>query len=146
MLEVLRRIPGKFVMYVAKKDVGDAADTLQMCLGQDARADIAIQAMHNPFQYDEIEAVLLTDAENAFNREVMMCNISIMCLILSTFISSCSFVPARLFVIGNMEVISKEGTTQRDPLAMGTYALGVKPCLILVKKSHLWMISLLLET
>ena len=34
--------------------------------------------------------------------------------------------PARLFVEGNHEIKSREGTTQ-DPTAMGAYALGVTP-------------------
>ena len=34
--------------------------------------------------------------------------------------------PARLFVEGNHEIKSREGTTQ-DPTAMRAYALGVTP-------------------
>ena len=53
----------------------------------------------------------------------MLHNISIMRPIISTSISDCYFVPARLFVIGNKEIISREGTTQGDLTVMGAYAL-----------------------
>ena len=45
--------------------------------------------------------------------------------ILSTFASNCYLITARLFILGNKEIKSKEGTTQSDPTAMATYALGV---------------------
>ena len=35
--------------------------------------------------------------------------------------------PARLFVVGDHEIKSAEGTTQGDLKAMGAYALGVTP-------------------
>ena len=35
--EVLRQIARKIVMYIAKKDVKDAAGSLQLCVGQEAR-------------------------------------------------------------------------------------------------------------
>ena len=36
---------------------------------------------------------------------------------------------SQLFVIGGEEILSKEGTYQRDPTSMGTYALGLTPLL-----------------
>ena len=117
-------------MDIAKKDVQQVAGSLQVCAGQDAGAEAAIHAMYDLFQQDETEAVLLVDAENAFNstnRKAMPHNISITCPILSTFVSNCYLVPARLFILGNEEIKSTEGTTQGDPTAMGAYALGVTP-------------------
>ena len=115
-------------MDIAKKDVKLTAGSLQVCPGQDAGAEAAIHAMYDLFQQDEIKAVPLVDAESAFtsiNRKAMLHNMFISCTILSNFISNCYLVPARLFILGNKEIKSKEGTKQGDPTAMAAYALGV---------------------
>jgi len=130
--EILRRIAGKVVMRIAKNDVTRAAGSLQVCAGQEAGAEAAIHAMYDIFNDDQTEAVLLVDAENAFNsinRNVMLHNISISCPIISTYVSNCYQLNARLFIIGGKEIISQEGTTQGDPTSMGTYALGLTPLL-----------------
>ena len=44
--EVLRRICGKCVMSVVKKDVVDASGSLQLCAGQKSGSEAAIHAMH----------------------------------------------------------------------------------------------------
>ena len=128
--EVLCRIAGKVVMYIAKKDVKDAAGSLQVCAGQKAGSEAAIHAIYDVYQQDETDAVLLVDADNAFNsinRKAMLHNISITCPLITTFIANCYMKPARLFVARNHEIKSREGTTQGDPTAMGAYALGVTP-------------------
>ena len=45
--EVLRRIAGKAVMILLKKDVLQAAGLLQLCGGQVAGSEAAIHAMHD---------------------------------------------------------------------------------------------------
>ena len=78
--EVLRRIAGKFVMCIAKKDVKDAARSLQVCTSQEAGSEAAIYAIYDVYHQDETEAVLLVDADNAFdsiNRKAMLHNICI---------------------------------------------------------------------
>ena len=109
---VIRQIAGKVIMDIAKKDVQQAAGSLQVYAGQDPCADAAIHAMYDLFQQDETEVVLLVDAENAFssiNWKAMLYNISIKCPILSTFVSKCYLAPTRL--LENKEIKSKEGTT-----------------------------------
>ena len=117
-------------MDITKKDVQQAAGSLQVCVDQDEGAEATIHVMYDLFQQDATEAKLLVDSENAFNSiniKAMLHNISITCLILSIFVSNCYLVSARLFTLGNNEIKSKEGTTQDDPTAMGDYALGVIP-------------------
>ena len=81
---------------------------------------------------ENTEAVLLIDAENAFNsinRKVMLHNMKFLCPLISTYISNCYAAPARLLIFGGGERLFKEGTTQGDPTSMGTYALGILPML-----------------
>ena len=128
--EILRRIAGKVVMYITKRDVMASTGSLQVCAGHEGGAEAAIHAMHDIYNEEQAEAVLLIDAENAFNsinRKVMLHNISILCPKISTYINNCYYTSARLFIIGGQEIFSKEGTTQGDPTAMGAYALGVTP-------------------
>ena len=66
--EVLRRIAGKMVMNILKKDVMHAAGSLQVCAGQEAGAEAAIRTMCDIYNKEHSEAVLLVDGENAFNK------------------------------------------------------------------------------
>ena len=125
--EVLRRIVGKIVMNISKNEVIKSVGSLFVCDGQNSGVEAAIHSMHDVYNLEETEAVLLIDAENAFNlinRKVMLHNISILCPIIATFVNNCYTVPARMFVIGGKEMISNQGTTQGDPTAMAAYAIG----------------------
>ena len=78
----------------------------------------------------DADAVLLIDAENAFNsinRKVMLHNLKYICPIIATSIINCYATPSRLFIVGRGEILSSEGTTQSDPTAMREYALGILP-------------------
>ena len=79
--------------------------------------------MHDIVNNEETEAILLTDAENAFkalNRKMMLRNI------ISTYINNYYCSPANLC---GSKILSKEGTTPGDPTAMAAYAIGVTPLL-----------------
>ena len=65
--EILRRITGKVIVSVLKKEVASSAGALQVCAGQEAGSEAAIQAMEKIFKEKSTEAVLLIDAENACN-------------------------------------------------------------------------------
>ena len=80
--EVLRRISGKVVMMLCKKNVTKAAGSLQLSAGQDADAAAAIHAIRYIFADGDTDAVLLTDAESAFNsicRKLMLRNSKFTC-------------------------------------------------------------------
>ena len=130
--EVLRRIAGKDIMRISKNDVMRSVGPLQLCAGQYDGTEAAIHAMHHIFKNNESEAVLLIDAENAFNsinRKAMIHNISMICPIIATFIRTCYNTPARFFIIGGKEILSREVTTQGDPTSMAAYAIGMAPLL-----------------
>ena len=76
------------------------------------------------------DAVLLIDAENAFNsinHEVMLHNFKFNYPIIATYKINCYATPSRLFIVGGGEILSSEETTQGDPTAMGAYVLGILP-------------------
>jgi len=66
--DVPRRILAKAILSIVGNDIQLAAGALQTCAGQDAGAEAAIHAMRNLFEKENTEAVLLVDADNAFNR------------------------------------------------------------------------------
>ncbi|EDO37922.1 predicted protein [Nematostella vectensis] len=128
--EVVRRIIGKCVMNVAKGDVVDASSSLQLCAGQNSGSEAAIHGMRTIFEADDTDAVILIDASNAFNvlnRATALHNIRVLCPIIAIYAINTYRNSARLFITGGKEIISAEGTTQGDPLAMATYALSMQP-------------------
>ena len=128
--EVIRRISAKCVMNFAKKDAVEASGSLQLCAGQKSGSEAAIHAMNSLFEADDIDAVLLIDAFNAFNalnRTVALHNIRVLCPIIAAYIINTYRQTARLFIVGGKEIVSAEGTTQGDPLAMAFYAISTLP-------------------
>ena len=128
--EVLRRIIGKMVVWVLRPDLQEAAGDLQMCVGQEGGCEAGVHAMHTIFQDDNTHGIIQVDANNAFNtinRRVFMHNIQIICPEIANFVINCYQKPARLFVVGGIEIQSLEGTTQGDPSAMPVYAEGILP-------------------
>ena len=87
--EVLRRIAGKVLMKILKKDAMHAAGSLQIFAGQENRAEAAIRAMYDIYNNEHSEAVLLVDAKNAFNsidRNVIIHNIFVVCPAISAYV------------------------------------------------------------
>ena len=128
--EVLRRVVGKCVMNVVKTDVVEASGSLQLCAGQKSGSEAAEHAMHTIFKADETDAILLIDASNAFNslnRAAALHNIRVLCPMIVFYAINTYREPARLFITGDKEILSAEGTKQGDPLAMALYALSVQP-------------------
>ena len=121
---------GKSAMHVTKPDVIVASGSLQVCAGHKSGSEAPIYAMRSVFDADETDAVLLIDAPNAFdalNRAVALHNIRVLCPTLATNVINTYRSPALLFITGGEELISAEGTTQSDPLALSLYALSLQP-------------------
>ena len=124
--EVLRRIIGKTVTTFLKEEIQEAAGPLQVSAGYSAGAEAAIHAMSQVFAQEGTDGILLIDASNAFNRmnrSVAMHNIRIICKEMSIYIINSYRGPSRLFISGGGEILSQEGTTQGDPLAMPWYSV-----------------------
>ena len=112
-----------------KPDVIAVAGSLQLCAGQEAGIEAATHVMNQMFMSEETEGVLLVDATNAFNsvnRLALLHNVQIVCPGLATIAANLYRQATPLFV-GNSTVLSAEGTTQGDPLAMPLYALAISP-------------------
>lgn len=127
--ESLRRIVGKAIMAVAGHDVQQAAGPLQLCAGQPAGCEAAVHVMRQLFTDPDCEAVLLVDASNAFNclnRQVALRNILVLCPALAPVLVNTYRSDIPLFVGGEV-LLSREGTTQGDPLAMAMYAIATIP-------------------
>ena len=80
------------------------------------------------FEEEANGALLLVDASNAFNsinRNALLHNIKFLCPVIATYVLNSYQHPSRLFVLGGKEILSEEGTTQGDPLAMPTYATAL---------------------
>ena len=128
--EVIRRIMGKCVMSVTKQEVIDACGSLQVCAGQKSGSEAAVHAMRSIFDADDTDAVLLIDPSNAFNslnRAAALHNISVLCPSIATYAINTYRRHARLFVMGGKELLSADGTTQGDPVAMSRYAVSLQP-------------------
>ena len=126
--EVLRKIIGKAILSVIKPHIMSSAGKLQLCAGQEGGCEGAVHAMSDIFDEQATDALLLVDADNAFNslnRRVFLHNISYVCLPMAIYIWNCYSVPSCLFVLGGTEISSSEGPTQGDPLAMPVYEIGI---------------------
>ena len=136
--EVVRRILGKAIMGVVADDVRLAAGPLQLCCGQDAGCEAAVHAMRTAFEADSTDAILLIDASNAFNnlnRKVALYNVRYTCPAIAKILINCYRMSSYLFV-GGKTLLSEEGTTQGDPLAMAMFGLATVPLIERLKRSN----------
>ena len=131
--EVLRRIIGKLVVSILREDLRESAGDLQLCAGQESGCEAGIHAMHDIYTDEDTHGIIQVDANNAFNtinRKMFLHNINILCPEIATFIKNCYQQPARLFVVGGVEIQSREGTTQGAPSSMYVYGIGVLPLIM----------------
>lgn len=127
--ETCRRIISKAILSILGQDIIAAAGPLQLCAGQDSGCEAAVHSIRRLFDDPSSEAILLVDAENAFNslnRHIALCNTLHLCPSLARVLINTYRNPVDLFINGET-IQSTEGTTQGDPLAMAMYALGITP-------------------
>lgn len=67
--EMVRRIVVKAVMTVTCEAVQKAVGALQLCRGRPAEVKSAIHAMRGFLTDNQIDGILLIDADNALNRD-----------------------------------------------------------------------------
>ena len=92
------RIARKAVMILLKKDVLQAARSLQLCGGQVAGSEAVIHSMYDVFNDYNTEDILIIHAENAsksINRNVILHNFKFIYPVIATYISNCYMCPAR---------------------------------------------------
>lgn len=147
---MLRRVVGKWIDWVLKKDIQSSAGPPQVATGLQSGAEAAIHAMKDIFDRDETEAIILVEANNAFNslnRRAALHNIRLICSQFSFILTNMYRIPVSVIVHGSSNIISLKGTTQGDNLAMSFYALGITPIIDYLKhKVKLVKMSLLRMT
>ena len=107
--ELIRRIVGKAVLRLLKKDISIAAGATQLCAGQEAGAEAIIHAMLEEYSEDTTEGILLVDADNGFNRlnrNMALHNIRFICPAFSTILLNCYRTPTKLYVQGGRVLYS----------------------------------------
>ena len=127
--ETSRRIIGKAILSALMLDIQESAGSLQLCAGQQAVCEAAVHAMRQLFNDDDLHAVLLVDATNAFNtlnRLAALLNIHSLCPLLAKILTNTYMSDVQLYIDGET-LYSCERMTQGDPLAMAMYGIGILP-------------------
>ena len=125
----MRRIIGKSIATALGSEIQQAAGPLQVCAGHLSGCEAAVHSMHRVSQSSFSEGVILVDACNAFNslnRETALRNIQHLCPPIAKILINTYRENIKLF-IGGDTLLSQEGTTQGDPLAMAMYAIAITP-------------------
>ena len=135
--EVLRRIMGRTSYSRIKEDLRLLGGNLQICLGlQICGIEHAIHALRDSYDDSGSDAILLIDAQKAFNslnRDLALKNIEQWCRSLYMTISNSYREPTDLFINGRC-IKSQEGTTHSDPLAMKMYGIAKLPLMERVRE------------
>ena len=127
--ETSRRLIAKAILAALRQDILNTSGCLQLCAGQRGGCEVAVHAMKELFDDAESEGALLVDASNAFNslnRRSALLNIFELCLSFATILTNIYRMASNLFIDGT-SLLSREGTTQGDPLAMPMHAISLIP-------------------
>ena len=110
-------------------EIQKSAGSLQLCAGKPSGCESAVHAMQHFFDVSSTQGALLVDASNAFNnlnRQLALVHTFPLSVLCSQILSLTHRTDAKLFV-GDETILSREGTTQGDPLVMAMYALALVP-------------------
>lgn len=127
--DTARRIIAKAVLGMVGPDIRDSSGCQLLHRGQIAGIEAAVHATRSAFGSYSCDAVLLVVASNAFNalnRMVALHNIRRLCSSIETFLINLYQSPSDLFMDEDV-ILSQEGTTQGDPLAMAMHGLATIP-------------------
>jgi len=128
--EVLHRIIAKAVLRLMDLDIWEAYGSLQVCADCEGGCEVAVHAVRHLFWDPGSHAVLLVDVSNVFNsinQQAALYNIFHLCPPLAQILINTYQHPVHLIIPGSGGLVSTEGTTQGDLLAMAMYALAVTP-------------------
>ena len=99
--ELTRRIVGKCIRWVLRKNIQQAAGPLQTATDLQGGAETAIHSMKLIFEQESTDTVILVDASNAFNtlnRKAALHNIRIICLEFSIVLINTYRLLVRIFI------------------------------------------------
>ena len=119
--EVIRRLIGRTITKCLKSELMVIGSNYQLCLGQKCGIEYAIHTLRKQYEKTDSDAILLIDAENAFNslnRNRALKNIAMHAL---------RYYHTQIhpnFSKRKKVTLSREGSTQGDPLAMAMYGLA----------------------
>ena len=127
--EAICRIIGKAISITLKYDIQDAVGPVQLCASHDGGCEAAIHAMHQLFNLPHTNAVIQVDASNAFNslnRQTALRNVLYLCPSIAKVLINSYRSDVNLYINGET-IMSQEGKTQGDPLAMAMYTISTVP-------------------
>ena len=127
--EVLRRVMAKAALQVTSDYIFEVTSPLQLCSGHIRGCEAGAHSMRCLYNDTNAEAILMIDGTNAFNslnRETALMNIQVLCPPVAPFLVNTYQCEVPLYVDGET-LLSKEGTTQGNPMAMPMYALATIP-------------------
>uniref|UniRef100_A0A8D9B3J6 C2H2-type domain-containing protein n=1 Tax=Cacopsylla melanoneura TaxID=428564 RepID=A0A8D9B3J6_9HEMI len=140
--ECLQRLCAKTMVLLTGEDVQEECRADQICAGIKSGIEGAIHGISSIFHEEETDGLLIVDAKNAFNilsRPVALWHARILWPRCARFLFN-AYQGYSIIVFRNSTstILSREGTSQGDPLAMLLYAVGILP-LIRKLKSELYI-------
>ena len=142
--DVAARLCAKVMLFITGDDVQSECLADQICSGLKSGIEGSIHAFRNLFNNHAQDGwgMLLMDAANAFNsisRSVVIWNSRVLWFRCSRFIFNSYRGFAILFIAASkVSLLSKEGVTQGDPLAMPAYGVGSLPLARKLKNPEKW--------